>query len=114
MAQSQQRSYTRSLSRAQNNPTQAKIMARYFNKQEEYKKLNRADLDVLAEQIMKKEVKLSNTDKQAFYDVYRPLVFQEAMDKYKQQQEEKQKELNKTQENVNNEGETQPTQDIQS
>ena len=94
MTQSKQRAYNRSLKQAKANNSQSKIINRYLAKQEEYKKLSKEELDSLAESIQNRVVKLSKTDLQAFYDVYKPILIKEAIEQYKN----KQKEL-KTQEN---------------
>lgn len=78
----QARNYKRSLSRATKNPTQAKIMQRYFDKKEEYSKLSYEEIDNLAKEVYEKKVKLSSTDKEALYDVYRPLVMKKAQEEF--------------------------------
>lgn len=76
---SQARNYKRSLARATKNPNQAAIMNRYFSKVTEFKALPFEELDTLAKDIMDKKIKMSSTDREAFYDVYRPLVFEKGM-----------------------------------
>jgi len=84
MAQSQARQYNRSLRQATKNNQQTKIMNRYFSKLEEYKKLSFEDLEQVATDVYDRKIKLSKTDKEALYDVYRPLVFQKAMERAKE------------------------------
>ena len=91
MAQSQSRRYKRSLEQATKNNQQAKIMNRYFSKADEYKKLSFEELEQLATDVYDKKVKLSKTDKEALYDVYRPLVFQKAMERSKELSKEEPK-----------------------
>jgi hypothetical protein len=79
---SQARNYKRSLGRATKNPTQAKIMQRYFDKKEEYSKLSYEEIDTLAKEVYEKKVKLSSTDKEALYDVFRPLMFAKAQEEF--------------------------------
>ncbi len=85
MAQSQARKYNRSLKQSNNNQ-QTKVMNRYFSKLEEYKKLSFEDIDRFAKDVYEGKIKLSKTDKQALYDIYKPLVFQKAMERAKEAQ----------------------------
>ena len=79
---SQARNYKRSLLQAQNNPTQRKIADRYFKMKEEYSKLSYEEIDTLAKEVYEKKVKLSSTDKQALYDVFRPLMLAKAQEEF--------------------------------
>lgn len=84
MAQSQNRQRKRAFKQLFNNSQQSKISNRYLSKFEEYKKLTFDELDQYAKDVYNKTIKISKTDKQALYDVYRPLVFQRAMEKAKE------------------------------
>jgi len=79
---SQARNYKRSLQQAQNNPIQRKIADRYFKMKEEYSKLSYEEIDTLAKEVYKKKVKLSSTDKQALYDVFRPQMLAKAQEEF--------------------------------
>lgn len=79
---SQARNYNRSLSKAQSNPIQVKIVNRYFKLKDEYSKLPYEELDALAKDVYEGKVKLSKTDKQALYDVYRPQLMQKAQEEF--------------------------------
>lgn len=79
---SQARNYKRSLLQAQNNPIQRKIADRYFKMKEEYSKLSYEEIDTLAKEVYEKKVKLSSTDTQALYDVFRPLMLAKAQEEF--------------------------------
>lgn len=91
MAQSQNRHQKRVLKQLFKSSQQAKIANRYISKLEEYKKLSFEELDQFAKNVYNKTIKLSKTDKEALYEVYRPLVFQKAMEKYSQLSKEEPK-----------------------
>lgn len=79
---SQARNYNRSLTKAQSNPIQVKIVNRYFKLKDEYSKLPYEELDALAKDVYEGKVKLSKTDKQALYDTYRPQLMQKAQEEF--------------------------------
>lgn len=79
---SQARNYNRSLMQAKSNSTQTKIVNRYFKLKDEYSKLPYEELDALAKDVYEGKVKLSRTDKQALYDVYRPQLMQKAQEEF--------------------------------
>ena len=79
---SQARNYNRSLMQAKSNSTQTKIVNRYFKLKDEYSKLPYEELDALAKDVYEGRVKLSKTDKQALYDVYRPQLMQKAQEEF--------------------------------
>lgn len=79
---SQARNYNRSLTKAQSNPIQRKIVNRYFKLKDEYSKLPYEELDALAKDVYEGKVKLSKTDKQALYDTYRPQLMQKAQEEF--------------------------------
>ena len=79
---SQARNYNRSLTKAQSNPIQRKIVDRYFRLKDEYSKLPYEELDALAKDVYEGKVKLSKTDKQALYDTYRPQLMQKAQEEF--------------------------------
>jgi len=91
---SQARNYKRSLARATKNPNQAAIMNRYFSKVTEFKALPFEELDTLAKDIMDKKIKMSSTDREAFYDVYRPLIFEKAMKQASEKMSKPKEEIN--------------------
>jgi hypothetical protein len=89
MTQSQNRYQKRIFKQLFNNSQQSKISNRYISKLEEYKKLSFEELDQFAKDVYNKTIKLSKTDKEALYEVYRPLVFQKAMERYLSKEESK-------------------------
>jgi hypothetical protein len=91
MSQSQNRQQKRVLKQLFKSSQQTKIANRYISKLEEYKKLSFEELDQFAKDVYNKKVKLSKTDKEALYEIYRPLVFQKAMEKYKELNKEEPK-----------------------
>jgi hypothetical protein len=92
---SQARNYNRSLTKAQSNPIQRKIVDRYFRLKEEYSKLPYKELDALAKDVYEGKVKLSKTDKQALYDTYRPQLMQKAQEEFANKMAEPKKEETK-------------------
>lgn len=91
MKQSQNRREKRALKQLFKSSQQAKIANRYISKLEEYRKLSFEELDQFAKDVYDKKIKLSKTDKEALYEIYRPLVFQKAMEKYSQLNKEEPK-----------------------